>query len=178
MAAPRVLPAVRRKTIKWPLRSRGGKGPPWEARFHSETDQEVRSVFGAPCKKKKKVQYFPESGTRKAACGSSLHCWLSIVTLPRVLPGVLKAYFSLRQLFSRTVWPEAPHNPPRCSTHAVHSPAKALDGSSICVCVRVCVAILSTQILILRCVWRSEFSKVNWTFSSELKKQNLTLDSY
>lgn len=83
--------------------------------FTSDTCKYVRSVFG---RRKMWIICRRCRGHRGADCRSSLHGAVNVVTLPRVLPGVLKAYFSMRHLFSskiRTVWPKAPHksNKPR-----------------------------------------------------------------
>lgn len=74
--------------------------------FTSDTSKYVRSVFG---RRNMWSIWRRRRGHRGADCRSNLHGAVSVVTLPRVLPGVLKAYFSVRHLFSsktRTVWPK------------------------------------------------------------------------
>lgn len=130
---------VKTKCINWPLGRRYGERLPWETRL--PLTQVNTSDLSLGAARKMWSISRRRRGHRGADCRSSVHAAVSVVTLPRVLPGVLKAYFSMRHLFSRktrTVWPKAPHKPnkPEVVRTASRSPILLDDSVCVSVCMR------------------------------------------
>lgn len=136
---------VNTKCINWPLKRRYGERLPWETRLPLTQVNMSDLSLGAARKmwsiSRRRRRH------RRADCRSSLHGVVSVVTLTRVLPGVLKAYFSMRHLFSRktrTVWPKAPHKPnkPRSCPNRfliAHPIGRFCVRVSVCMRVRSCL---------------------------------------